>query len=260
MTLCCKIKNFYYATALDYDTACTLNSARLACIGNWYENLSNTCQLQNTTWFTPNWHSQVSLCSKGSGKEAGYEGPPHVGEEWTICGGPHHPPRLLSPFRKHSMSQWAFDPWKYILFYWIDEILPPHLCTKCVSSHLWTVPRQIKFWAILIKSWDWRDPPPPSLGQNPKFTQKKVWTAPLMRSWPQLFVISIFWCFQEVPHQPTDCNCTDRVGRQHTELPFFSFMAEWEKERGQWFQRALVGSQLYSFNCTAMLPFHNTCE
>ena len=106
MTLCCKIKNFYYATALDYDTACTLNSARLACIGNWYENLSNTCQLQNTTWFTPNWHPQVS-CSKGSGKEAGYEGPPHVGEEWTICGGPHHPPRLLSPFRKHSMSQWA---------------------------------------------------------------------------------------------------------------------------------------------------------
>ena len=121
MTLCCKIKNFYYATALDYDTACTLNSARLACIGNWYENLSNTCQLQNTTWFTPNWHSQVSFCSKGSGKEAGYEGPPHVGEEWTICGGPHHPPRLLSPFRKHSMSQWAFDPWKYILFYSIQN-------------------------------------------------------------------------------------------------------------------------------------------
>ena len=71
--------------------------------------------------FTPNWHPQVS-CSKGSGKEAGYEGPPHVGEEWTICGGPHHPPRLLSPFRKHSMSQWAFDPWKYILFYSILEV------------------------------------------------------------------------------------------------------------------------------------------
>ena len=30
----------------------------------------------------------------------------------------------------------------------------------CVSSYLWTVPRQIKFWAILIKIWDWRDPPP----------------------------------------------------------------------------------------------------
>ena len=55
----------------------------------------------------------------------------------------------------------------------------PPIYVLCVSSHLWTVPRQIKFWAILIKSWDWRDPPPPSLGQNPKFTQKKVWTAPL---------------------------------------------------------------------------------
>ena len=47
---------------------------------------------------------------------------------------------------------------------------------------------------------------------------------------------------------------TGRVGRRPTELPFFSFMAEWEKERGQWFQRALVGSQLSHW--TAMLPFH----
>ena len=34
----------------------------------------------------------------------------------------------------------------------------------------------------LIKSWDWRDPPPPSLGQNPKFAQNFFWTAPLSQS------------------------------------------------------------------------------
>ena len=69
-----------------------------------------------------------------------------------------------------------------------------------------------------------------------------------------LFVFIRIWI--DFLHQPTDCNCTDRVGRQHTELPFFSFMAGWEKEGGQWFLRALVGSQLYSFHCTSMLPFH----
>ena len=69
-----------------------------------------------------------------------------------------------------------------------------------------------------------------------------------------LFVFICIWI--DFLHQPTDCNCTDRVGRQHTELPFFSFMAGWEKEGGQWFLRALVGSQLYSFHCTSMLPFH----
>ena len=31
----------------------------------------------------------------------------------------------------------------------------PPIYVLCVSSHLWTVPRQIKFWSILIKSWDW---------------------------------------------------------------------------------------------------------
>ena len=68
------------------------------------------------------------------------------------------------------------------------------------------------------------------------------------------FVFICIWI--EFPHQPTDCNCTERVGRQPTELPFFSFMAEWEKERGQWFQRALVGSQFYPSHWIAMLPFH----
>ena len=34
---------------------------------------------------------------------------------------------------------------------------------------------------------------------------------------------------------------TGRVGRRPTEPLFFSFMSGWEKERGQWFQHALVG-------------------
>ena len=63
------------------------------------------------------------------------------------------------------------------------------------------------------------------------------------------FVFICIWI--EFPHQPTDCNCTDRVGRQHTELPFFSFMAGWEKEGGQWFQSALVGYLLIPFHWNA---------
>ena len=43
-----------------------------------------------------------------------------------------------------------------------------------------------------------------------------------------------------------------RVGRRPTELPFFSFMAGWEKERGQWFQRALVGYLLIPFHWKAV--------
>ena len=42
-----------------------------------------------------------------------------------------------------------------------------------------------------------------------------------------------------------------RVGRQPTELLFFSFMAGWEKEVGQWFQRALVGYLLIPFHWNA---------
>ena len=55
----------------------------------------------------------------------------------------------------------------------------PPIYVLCVSSHLWTVPRQIKFWAILIKCWDWRDPPPPCWDKIPSLPKKKVWTAPL---------------------------------------------------------------------------------
>ena len=43
-----------------------------------------------------------------------------------------------------------------------------------------------------------------------------------------------------------------RAGRRPTELPFFSFMAGWEKERGQWFQRALVGYLLIPFHWKAI--------
>ena len=49
----------------------------------------------------------------------------------------------------------------------------PPIYVLCVSSHLWTVPRQIKFWAILIKSWDWRDPPPP-VGTKSQVYPKKL--------------------------------------------------------------------------------------
>ena len=34
------------------------------------------------------------------------------------------------------------------------------ICVVCVSSHLWTVARQIQFWEILPKSWDSVGPPP----------------------------------------------------------------------------------------------------
>ena len=70
------------------------------------------------------------------------------------------------------------------------------------------------------------------------------------------FVLISFmiWFWIGPPHEPTDC--TGRVGRQPTELPFFSFMAGWEREGGQWFQHALVGSRLYQSHWTAMLPFH----
>ena len=40
---------------------------------------------------------------------------------------------------------------------------------------------------------------------------------------------------------------TGRVGRRPTEPLFFSFMAGWEKEGGQWFQHALVGYLLIPF-------------
>ena len=44
---------------------------------------------------------------------------------------------------------------------------------------------------------------------------------------------------------------TGRVGRRPTEPLFFSFMAGWVKEGGQWFQRALVGYLLIPFHWNA---------
>ena len=44
---------------------------------------------------------------------------------------------------------------------------------------------------------------------------------------------------------------TGRFGRRPTDPLFFSFMAGWEKEGGQWFQRALVGYLLIPFHWNA---------
>ena len=100
----------------------------------------------------------------------------------------------------------------------------PPIYVLCVSSHLWTVPRQIKFWAILIKSWDWRDPPPPSLGQNPKFTQKKVWTAPLSTYSP----FDAMWldhqqlCHTVITHSATFCqNNSKMLTGKHVNRSYF---------------------------------------
>ena len=46
-----------------------------------------------------------------------------------------------------------------------------------ISGHL---PRQIEFWLIWIKSWDWvRPPTPQSLGLNPNLNQKIFYKLPL---------------------------------------------------------------------------------
>ena len=42
------------------------------------------------------------------------------------------------------------EPSDLILY---DEI-PPPINVLCVPPHLWTVPREIKFWKILTKIWD----------------------------------------------------------------------------------------------------------
>ena len=64
------------------------------------------------------------------------------------------------------------------MIFWLGLGNPRHIATK--SQHLWAVPRQIRFWSFLKKSWDWvRPPPPPSLGQNPNFDRKFVSGAPL---------------------------------------------------------------------------------
>ena len=67
--------------------------------------------------------------------------------------------------------------------------------------------------------------------------EKKLVKAPSERTF--ICSLSIFFiCFMiwiNFHHK------TGRVGRRPTEPLLFSFMAGWEKERGQWFQHALVG-------------------
>ena len=65
----------------------------------------------------------------------------------------------------------------FLVIFWLGLGNPCHIATK--SQHLWAVPRKIKFWSILKKSWDWVRPPPPSLGQIPNFYRKFVLKAPL---------------------------------------------------------------------------------
>ena len=73
----------------------------------------------------------------------------------------------------------------------------PPIYVLCVSSHLWTVPRQIKFWAILIKSWDWRDPPSPRWDKIPSLPKTKFGAeAPMRAEFLQKRLISAFFGFQ----------------------------------------------------------------
>ena len=102
---------------------------------------------------------------------------------------------------------WSFM--SFLVNFWLGLGNPRHIATK--SQHLWTVPRQIRFWSILKKSWDWVRPPPPSLGQNPNFYQKFVLEASL--SWTQKF-----WKTQ-IPsgtvasgRNPTRRTCFGRLG------------------------------------------------
>ena len=69
-------------------------------------------------------------------------------------------------YSKHIIFSWKslifFGDWWFLGdFWWFfgwDWRTPRHIATK--SQHLWAVPRQIRFWSILKKSWDWVRPPP----------------------------------------------------------------------------------------------------
>ena len=81
--------------------------------------------------------------------------------------------------KSHFLGDWWFFMW-FLVIFWLGLGNPRHIATK--SQHLWAVPRQIEFWSILKKSWDWVRPPPPSLGQIPNFYQKFVLRASLSSS------------------------------------------------------------------------------
>ena len=57
----------------------------------------------------------------------------------------------------------------FLVNFWLGLGNPRHIATK--SQHLWAVPRQIEFWLILKKSWDWVRPPP-LLGPNSQLLPK----------------------------------------------------------------------------------------
>ena len=78
----------------------------------------------------------------------------------------------------------------FLVNFWLGLGNPRHIATK--SQHLWAVPRQIRFWSILKKSWDWVRPPPPSLGQIPNFYRKFVLHASLSHSCMLCFLC--FFC------------------------------------------------------------------
>ena len=69
------------------------------------------------------------------------------------------------------------------------DIAPPFM--YCVFHHISShLPRQIWFWKISTKTWASVRPPPPLLGQKPKFFRKLILMAPLIHEsyWPKLIV------------------------------------------------------------------------
>ena len=62
------------------------------------------------------------------------------------------------------------------------------------------------------------------------------------------FICFVIWI--NFHHKP------GRVGRQPTELQFFSFIAGWEREEGQWFQHASVGYLMIPFHWKAIYILH----
>ena len=116
-------------------------------------------------------------------------------------------------YSKHIIFSWKslifFGDWWFLGdFWWFfgwDWRTPRHIATK--SQHLWAVPRQIEFWSILKKSWDWVTPQPPSLGQIPNFYRKFVSGASL--SWT---VICVLWVGKEtISRMCVQSNISDSI-------------------------------------------------
>ena len=64
----------------------------------------------------------------------------------------------------------------FLVNFWLGLGNPRHIAT--ISQHLWAFPRQIRFWSILKKSWDWVRPPPPPWAKIPTFTENLFWRLP----------------------------------------------------------------------------------